>query len=77
MKNNLEDQIIKVIIDQLRLEQTSQINLQTNLQDLGLDSLDQVELVIKLEDLFRQEINDQAASNFVQVGDIVSYFSAT
>lgn len=77
MKNNLEDQIIKVIIDQLRLEQASQINLQTNLQDLGLDSLDQVELVIKLEDLFRQEINDQAASNFVQVGDIVNYFSAT
>jgi acyl carrier protein len=77
MKNNLENQIIQLISEQLRCEQVKQINLQDGLQDLGLDSLDLVELVIKLEDLFRQEISDQAANNFVRVADIVSYFSMT
>lgn len=76
MKNNLENQILQIISEQLRLEPNKPLNLQDRLQDLGLDSLDHVELVIKLEDLFRQEISDQAAGSFLKVADIVNYFSA-
>jgi len=75
MKNNLADQIIQLVSEQIRSEQFKQVALEDNFQDLGLDSLDHVELVIKLEDLFGKEISDDVAINFFKVGDIVNYFN--
>jgi acyl carrier protein len=43
----------------------------TKLASFHLDSLDYVELVQELEDIFQVEINDQAAKEWLTVGDIV------
>ena len=52
----------------------NRITEDTNLQDdLGVDSLDAVELVIVLEDLFDIDIPDEEAEGLRTVGDIVRY----
>lgn len=44
--------------------------------DLGVDSLDSVEIVIAFEDEFQVEIPDDAAAKLVTVGEAIAYISA-
>lgn len=45
-------------------------------ESLGLDSLDQVELVMHLEDEFKIEIPDEKVKTFKNVGDVIKFISA-
>ena len=45
------------------------------IDDLGADSLDQVELVMAFEEEFGIEIPDEAAEKIVTVGNAVKYIS--
>lgn len=52
----------------------SEITLDTNLiDDIGADSLDVVELIMSLEDIYGISIIDDDAANLVTVGKIVDY----
>ncbi len=73
--NLIMTKVVQVIQEQLKLDNHTQINCAANLQDLGLDSLDLVELVIKLEDLFKKQISDEQAQLFLKPIDIVNYFN--
>jgi acyl carrier protein len=42
-------------------------------EDLNVDSLDAVQLIMDLEDLFNVKISDDDATSFKTVGDIVSF----
>lgn len=51
-----------------------EIELNTDLvKDLGLNSLDVVNLIVTFEDEFGIEIPDRAIQDFVTVGDLVEY----
>ncbi|CEO96932.1 Acyl carrier protein [Plasmodiophora brassicae] len=57
--------------------QASQVNASSNfIKDLGLDSLDQVELVMALEDEFAIEIPDDEAERITTVEDAVRYIAS-
>lgn len=43
------------------------------LQDLGADSLSTFEVILKFQDVFGIEIDDDAADNLSSVGDAVNY----
>ncbi|WP_414600161.1 acyl carrier protein [Helicobacter pylori] len=43
------------------------------MKDLGVDSLDIVELIMALEERFGIEISDEQAEKIVNVGDIMRY----
>ena len=43
------------------------------IEDLGADSLDQVELVMALEESFGAEIPDEDAEKLTTVGDAIKY----
>ena len=49
------------------------ITEQSNLENLGADSLNRVELVMELEETFGVEINDEEAEKLSTVGQIVDY----
>lgn len=52
----------------------AEITPETTLQgDLGLNSLDVVNIVVEFEDEFDIEIPDRLIKNFVKVGDVVEY----
>ncbi len=43
------------------------------MKDLGVDSLDIVELIMALEERFGIEISDEQAEKIVNVGDVMRY----
>lgn len=42
-------------------------------EDLGADSLDAVDLIMRIEEDFNISIDDDAVHKFVTVGDVVAY----
>lgn len=62
-----------LIVDQLGVSEKD-VTMEANIrQDLGADSLDDVELVMALEEEFAMEIPDAEAEQLSTVGDIVRF----
>ena len=69
----MEDKVIKLIADATKIE-LSKIRPETNfVDDLNLDSLDIVELMMKMEDEFGVEIPEEDAEGLKTVKDVVNY----
>ena len=64
--------VIAVIADKLKIEKGT-VQPTSTLQDLGADSLDMVEIVMKLEEQFGIEINDEDAEKLHNVNDVIDY----
>ncbi len=70
---NLFETIQAVIAEQLNID-VSQVTPEAKLvKDLGVDSLDIVELIMALEERFGIEIPDEQAEKIVNVGDVMRY----
>ena len=67
------DQIKKILVETMYIEE-EKITLDAKLKDdLNLDSLDSVELIMSAEEEFGIEIPDEDVMNFKTVNDIVNY----
>ena len=66
------DKIKEVLADHLDMD-TAGITNETTFDDLGIDSLETVEIMMELEDEFGIEIPDEAIEEIKTVGDLVSY----
>ena len=65
----LEDKVKDIIVEQLGVNK-DQVNPEASfIEDLGADSLDEVELVMNFEDLFHVEISDAEAGTVSTVMD--------
>ncbi len=70
---NLFETIQAVIAEQLNID-ASQVTPEAKfVEDLGVDSLDIVELIMALEERFGIEIPDEQAEKIVNVGDVMRY----
>ena len=58
-------------VDPARITRESRIN-----KDLGADSLDILQLLMKVEDEYGIVIPDEALQNFVTVGDVADYLDS-
>ena len=67
------DNVQKALAEQFEMDAEA-ITMDTNLiDDLGADSLDVVELIMSLEDMYGISINDEDAAQLVTVRRIVEY----
>jgi acyl carrier protein len=66
------DKIIALIAEKLHIDAAT-INAQSTLQDLGADSLDMVDIIMKVEEEFGIEINDEEAEKMHNVQDVINY----
>jgi acyl carrier protein len=69
----MEEKVIKLISDATKVDQ-GKISKETSfVDDLNLDSLDIVELMMKMEDEFGIEIPEEDAEGLKKVSDVVTY----
>ena len=69
----MQDKIIGLISEATKIE-VSKIKEETSfIDELNLDSLDIVELMMKMEDEFGVEIPEEEAENLKTVGDVCKY----
>ena len=68
-----EDKIKSIIIEKLGVEE-NKITMDADLiNDLGADSLDQVELIMQLEEEFDIEISDEEAETLTTVQKVYDF----
>ena len=65
-----------IVADQLGVEAEEIKEDSTFVDDLGVDSLDIVELIMRFEDEFGVEIPDEKAEKIKTVNDIVKYIDS-
>ena len=63
----------KIVVEQLGVSEDQVTPEAKFIEDLGADSLDQVELVMALEEEFGSEIPDEDAEKLTTVGDAIKY----
>ncbi|HCA43206.1 MAG TPA: acyl carrier protein [Bacteroidetes bacterium] len=69
----IQDKVKQAIIDKLNVEESKITPEASFINDLGADSLDTVELVMKFEEEFDIKIPDEDAEKIQTVGAAVSY----
>lgn len=74
--DNIEQQVKKVVAEQLSINEADIKNESAFIADLGADSLDTVELVMALEDAFGIEIPDDQQEKIQTVQDAIDYIKA-
>lgn len=71
--NSILEKVRKIIIDELSLEE-KEISMDSNFrEDLGADSLDTVETIMRIEEEFGIEIPDEEAEELKTLSDLVEY----
>lgn len=65
-------QIAAIVADKLGIDQ-AKVTANTTLQDLGADSIDLLEIIMRIEEQFGIEINDEDAEKMNRMDQIVSY----
>jgi len=72
-EQELKEKVIDIICKQLNVDK-AKVTLETSfINDLNADSLDLVELVMALEDVFGVNIPDEDAEKIQTVGDALNY----
>jgi len=71
-KQDTFDKVAVIIAEKLSIDPSS-IKDESTLQDLGADSLDIVEIIMRLEEQFGIQIKDEQAEGLETVGDVVTY----
>lgn len=70
------DKISKMIIERFGVDEQKITRDLTFQEDLGADSLDVVELIMELEDVFNVQISDEDAEKIITIGDAVDYIDS-
>jgi acyl carrier protein len=69
------DKVISIVAAIKRVAPET-INQETSLEQLGIDSLDKINLLFELESAFNIDIPDEVAGSIKTVGDIVGKLEA-
>ena len=70
---DLLQKVKEIIVEELGVEE-NEVTLEASfIEDLGADSLDTVELIMKFEEEFDIDIADEDAENLTTVGKAVEY----
>jgi len=70
---SVEEKIKKIICEQLEVDEKDVIPEASFVDDLGADSLDQVELIMAMEEDFGVSISDEEAEKITTVRDAIEY----
>jgi acyl carrier protein len=73
--SEVEEKVKKIIVEQLDVAEEDVVLTASFVDDLGADSLDQVELIMAMEEEFDISIPDEDAEKIATVKDAVDYIN--
>jgi acyl carrier protein len=73
--SDIEQRIKNIICEQLDVAEDDVVPTASFVDDLGADSLDQVELIMAMEEEFDVSIPDEDAEKIATVKDAISYIT--
>jgi acyl carrier protein len=71
-KEDTKNKVVTIVADKLSIGNDVVLKSKS-FQDLGADSLDMVEIIMKLEEKFGIEINDEDAEKLESLDQVVDY----
>ena len=74
--SDIQDQVKKIVVDHLGIDDSKVVPEAKFIDDLGADSLDTVELVMAFEEEFEIEIPDDAAEKIQTIKDAIDFIEA-
>jgi acyl carrier protein len=72
-KSEIAERLRVTVAKELRQDVTAVTQEQTLRDDLGLNSLDAIELMFKIEEEFDLSIPDEDVQTLITVGDVIAY----
>lgn len=66
------NKIVKILSDQMNIE-SDVLSPESSLEIIGVDSLDRVEIVMKIEDEFNIKVDDNKAMQIATVSELINY----
>jgi len=72
---SVEQRVREIVAEQLERDVNEVTSAASLIEDLGADSLDVVELVMKMEEEFGIEIPDEEAEKIKTVNDVIQYIT--
>ena len=73
MGMTLEEKVIKLVMEQLDVTREECVPEASFIDDLGADSLDLVELIMEMEEVFGLEIADEELEKIRTIQDVINY----
>lgn len=70
------EKIADIVRHHLALDEKIEITPTSSLKEMKIDSLDVVEIIMKIEDAFEIEIPDEKFKDFHNLGDIADYIKS-
>ena len=74
--SEIESRVKAILVDKLGVEESAVTNEANFINDLGADSLDQVELIMDFEKEFNISIPEDQSENIKTVGDAIKFIEA-
>lgn len=71
-KLSIHDAVLSIVAEQLA-KSKNEINENALFDSLGMDSLDRVEVIMKLEEQFAIEMNDERVDAICTVHELIAY----
>jgi acyl carrier protein len=72
----LEEKVINIIMEQLDVTREECSTEASFLDDLGADSLDLVELIMEMEEIFNVQIADNELEKIRTIGNVLDYLKS-
>ncbi len=76
MSDSIQSRVQDLVAEQLGLDRASLVSDANILDDLGADSLDVVELVMAIEEMFGLEVPDEEVEALRTIGDVEKYVTS-
>jgi len=71
-KEDIRNKVVDIVSKKLSINKET-VTKSTSFEDLGADSLDMVEIIMKLEEVFSIEIDDEDAEKLSSLDQVITY----
>lgn len=72
---DIREQVIEIIVDKIGVDENQVKDTAVFTSDLGVDSLDVMEIILEAEKTFNIKIPDEEAEKLTTVGSLINYIT--